>query len=570
MNDNILEKVEIYLKENFKELYVTKREKFIGCKFERKNKYYIFYIFIVYENIYLCKRKNVNHYLIDRVNITNFTLENILNKVKDILQESIKNKPNNIIKSVRKTKKIKIINEELDKYKMLYEKLMLYELIISADVYQYFINYNIVSVIKFLYYDIEGDKCMPSLVKEKSFKLRSFLLSENKLFFLNNYQLLLKSRFKIYFTEEDYEKYIDFGMCVGNLTMNLISSLTDTRNVEIFNEYMNLSSKNNYTLRDLSKKYNVTHGRIRDIIDNILKKLKFYKGEYVILIQELDLSEILNYFIIGILGVYNKNFLKVILKILNLDIYDNLIFWAKVFRKYLISNYDIGINDERESKIYELIEFPLDFYRNDKKLFQSFTPSRSVDSFSSFSGKINLKKSKKTVEFESFTERKILSMFDNCNFVKEIKTQSVVIPFSSRGVICKYYPDIQILTNDNRIIIVEVKPLLHMMSKDSIFKYNLLKEYAFMYGFGYIFMDDRYHTFDKMLKRDVSNDIRDNFILYLREKRYLDYKGYREYIKTNNVNSIDIVNIVVNNQDKITFTSRPFKFRCREIKNENK
>ncbi len=199
--------------------------------------------------------------------------------------------------------------------------------------------------------------------------------------------------------------------------------------------------------------------------------------------------------------------------------------------------------------------------KNNKKVFKLFNQMRHVDSNSKFSGSIKLKKSKIKVEYESITERKILNMFDSFSFVKEIKTQSLVIPYITSGIECRYYPDIQILTNDNRIVIVEVKPLFYMMSKDSIFKYKLLKEYSCKYGYGYVFMDDRYNTFDTILNRKVSYELEEKFISYLKECRYLDYQLYRKFIKENSLDEKDIVSIVLKNQDKVEFNFRPFKFR---------
>lgn len=497
-----------------------------------------------------------------RYNIDNLSVEEIIERVANVLNESIMNKPTNILKSVRKSKNKKLLYyDEIEKCIDNYKNLSLYDLILLPDVYQYLLDNNIVSIKQFLYYDLEIDKSISKSLKDRLESFKFYLISKEKLYFIRNYELLLMSRFKENFDEDDFDKYMDFGLCVGSLTMNLISNLSDSRNVKIFSDYMNLSTNNNFTLRELASIYNVSHGRIRDIINNILSKLKLHKGEYIILLKDIEKDEVLNYFIIGIFGIYNKNFLKFFLKLFDLDIYDNILYKIKIFRENLKLAKYISSENERELKVFNLINFSFNMIKNNKKVFKLFNQMRHVDSNSKFSGSIKLKKSKIKVEYESITERKILNMFDSFSFVKEIKTQSLVIPYITSGIECRYYPDIQILTNDNRIVIVEVKPLFYMMSKDSIFKYKLLKEYSCKYGYGYVFMDDRYNTFDTILNRKVSYELEEKFISYLKESRYLDYQLYRKFIKENSLDEKDIVNIVLKNQDKVEFNFRPFKFR---------
>jgi len=562
MNDNIFLKLEEYIKDNFSLLYINSRENFIGCKFSKIDKYYILYIYVRCNKLFLSVRKDVNYYYMKRYNIDNLSVEEIIERVANVLNESIMNKPTNILKSVRKSKNKKLLYyDEIEKCINNYKNLSLYDLILLPDVYQYLLDNNIVSIKQFLYYDLEIDKSISKSLKDRLESFKFYLISKEKLYFIRNYELLLMSRFKENFDEDDFDKYMDFGLCVGSLTMNLISNLSDSRNVKIFSDYMNLSTNNNFTLRELASIYNVSHGRIRDIINNILSKLKLHKGEYIILLKDIEKDEVLNYFIIGIFGIYNKNFLKFFLKLFDLDIYDNILYKIKIFRENLKLAKYISSENERELKVFNLINFSFNMIKNNKKVFKLFNQMRHVDSNSKFSGSIKLKKSKIKVEYESITERRILNMFDSFSFVKEIKTQSLVIPYITSGIECRYYPDIQILTNDNRIVIVEVKPLFYMMSKDSIFKYKLLKEYSCKYGYGYVFMDDRYNTFDTILNRKVSYELEEKFISYLKESRYLDYQLYRKFIKENSLDEKDIVNIVLKNQDKVEFNFRPFKFR---------
>lgn len=561
MEEDLFKKLEKYLSDNFSELFFHVRKNFIGCKFTKKDKYYILYIFEYKKRVFLAYRENINFYYTKRYDITSLELEVITNKIFNLLNTSINNKPDIIIQSNKK-KKVKVSKlNNIYEFNQNYNNLKIYDLIISNDVCKYLINNNINYVNTFLNIDTLKNNDINVNIKKKIEKLKYNLMNDDKIYFLNNYKFLMKSSFKYKFNNEDYDKYIDFGLCIGSLTMELVENITALRNIEIFYEYMNFTSKANLTLRDVAKKYDVSHGRIRDIVNNILKKIKLYKGEYILLFKSINTNEVLNYLIIGIMGCYNKNFLKFILEIFDLDIYDDIIYFSKTLREYLKVNGKINFYSDRDARIYNLINFSLNIFKDNKKVFKSFTVLRNVDSTSSFSGSIKLKKSKGEVEFESFSEKKVLKMLDSCSFVKEIKTQSLIIPFKSSSNHYKYYPDIQVLTKDGRVVIIEVKPLFYMMSKDSIFKYNLLKDYANKHGFGYAFMDDRFNTFDSVLKFQISKEKEEKFICYLKEKKYLDYKLYREYVKNNMMKEKEVVTIVINNQDKIEFISKPFKFR---------
>lgn len=294
---------------------------------------------------------------------------------------------------------------------------------------------------------------------------------------------------------------------------------------------MNMNSKNSYTFRDLGLKYDVSFGRVRDIINKIIKKLKFYKGEYVLLFDTVNESDILNYFIVGLIGVYNRKFLKLFLSIVDLDVYESVFFRTKYFIedvKNKKKRFRVSVN---ESKLFNLIKFPLNVRKSNTLVFRSLCRMRSVDRFSGYTGEARLKKSNGYLEYESLTEKRVLEMLDSSNFVKYIKSQSLVIPFKNFRENFNYYSDIQILTNDKKLVIIEVKPLLYMMERASIFKFNILKEYALKNNYAYAFIDDRYNSFDDIMNREVSIEIQNNFINFVKEKRFVLYDDYKNFKK---------------------------------------
>ena len=76
-------------------------------------------------------------------------------------------------------------------------------------------------------------------------------------------------------------------------------------------------------------------------------------------------------------------------------------------------------------------------------------------------GELKLQKSHEPVEYDSLVEKKVLLDLDKCNFIKEIKTQSLEITFKAKigTKIHTYIPDVQLLLHGGAIVIIEVKPL---------------------------------------------------------------------------------------------------------------
>jgi len=280
MNDSIFDELNKYLEERFAMLYIYKRKNFVGCKFSKENKYYIFYVVSRNNRFFLFYRYDVNYYYMKRYNINGLSVKEVFDKLSSLLLESINNKPDKILEESKKLRKKDLQRyKEMDMYKSKYDGIKMYQFILLNKIY---------TVMQFLYFDVDSDKSLNNFIKEKILGFKYFLISVDRLYFISNYELLFKSNFKDKFDNNDYDKYIDFALCIGNLTMNLISDLSDPRNIKIFSEYMSLSVRESLTLRDLGNIYNISHGRIRDIVNSILKKLKLYKGEYIILLKDIE------------------------------------------------------------------------------------------------------------------------------------------------------------------------------------------------------------------------------------------------------------------------------------------
>lgn len=369
---------------------------------------------------------------------------------------------------------------------------------------------------------------------------------------------IAKEKIKTTFTEEEYEKYLDFGIQIALLTINILG--VQNRNTEIFKQRMGISDDNTLTLEEVGLKYNLTRERTRQIILKSIKELKKYKNDYIIIFNNIaDSENLLNYFLVGIMNTFNVHFLKVILDIIDLDIYD--IITIKI---------NLNIKEEKalkledyyhdlEKRIYGLINFPCKTV-NASNFFNELVVERHPFNVNNI-GTRKLYKLNVKAEYESLMEKKLIYRFSQFSFVKSLKTQSLSIDYDYDNKHMKYYPDIQILTRDNKLIIVEAKPIYNMMDKHVIEKYKALKNYCQKNGYGYVMMDERYNTIESILSLNIDKNIEENFINFVKNKGQIDYNGYKHFKSLYPISMKETVKIVLANNNILECTIRPFAIK---------
>ena len=151
-----------------------------------------------------------------------------------------------------------------------------------------------------------------------------------------------------------------------------------------------------------------------------------------------------------------------------------------------------------------------------------------------------------SVTYDSLYEKKILEDLDKCSFIKQIKTQSLIIPYESkRGhKMHKYFPDIQLLTDKNEIIIIEVKSYKGMVTKKNIHKHEVLNNYCKKHKYGYAIVDKNWYSFEELKKEEVSDNVIEKFIEYVDKKREVTFSECKEFKKKYKINDKKICFII--------------------------
>lgn len=123
------------------------------------------------------------------------------------------------------------------------------------------------------------------------------------------------------------------------------------------------------------------------------------------------------------------------------------------------------------------------------------------------------------IECDSKSELTILKYLVSKKLALAIGGQELCIKYDTAyRTGCDYFPDIVILTKDNHIAIIEVKPVTSMSYHINMEKYTALQEYCEQNGYEYMMVDPdhNYMTFEELQKTKVPSVITARVMSYLR------------------------------------------------------
>ena len=212
------------------------------------------------------------------------------------------------------------------------------------------------------------------------------------------------------------------------------------------------------------------------------------------------------------------------------------------------------------------------------KIIFSFLPKKKCDNFFNKLVEIPtedrfkeskiliINKNKKGVTYDSPYEKEIIEDLDGCGFVKKIKTQSLIINYKSKVSIKtkKYYPDIQVLLEDGRFVLIEVKPFKEMVNNHNIMKHEALEKYCRKNRYGFAIVDYDYYSFEDLKKEKVSREIQDKFINFVKRKKEVTFDECSTFKKNNNITDYQICFIIWNNRNNIKYQQHKIMYKKEE------
>lgn len=572
--------IKCFLEENYPNLFIIYNEnQFLGCKYHQDDKYFIFFISNYLGKITLSYRKNINKLKKEREFIEDLSIEEIKRKISlilDVIKVNEFSKPKNTLKA--SISDIDELEQALNKesVKKQFGHISLMELAVSFRLYNVCMNNNITDVAAFLLTPLSQFYKFKNLGKQT---FKEVLIKKNEIIddnFLTNIHLKDSGdkeklsdiyyhpddmNLKLEFTEDEYDNYIDFGIELGTITLEVLKDILSYKELEIFKMRMNITDDVKGTLSYIGNYFNLSRERIRQILNKIMYKVKRpqygLQNQYIKLFNTIENKDILNYILIGIENIYNTFLLEFVLTVIDDKITTVLIDRMNAaYNKAKKERNNQFVQYHVEEKLYNIINFPSNVNNSAKEIFNLLHKERDTFDFNN-NGVEKLSKFDKEVDYESALEKNIIKSYSKCNFVTNIKTQSLVIDYTYKNKTYQYYPDIQILINDKVLAIIEVKPAYYMVDSFNLAKYDALKSYCTQNGFGYAMVDDHLNSIETIKRIDVEKKIVDSFIEYVKRNGYINYWQFKNFRIIYKLKTVDLEKIILDNQNILEYKIKP-------------
>lgn len=119
---------------------------------------------------------------------------------------------------------------------------------------------------------------------------------------------------------------------------------------------------------------------------------------------------------------------------------------------------------------------------------------------------------------------------------KRLRGQCMDIEYKFNGKKHSYTPDILLLSNTNKIIVIEVKEVAEMSTKQNKAKYRALSRECLKNGYLYMMIDKNFVSYEKIQTQKGSNRVNEAIDYALDESGSFDYYDYLDLIdgKTHN------------------------------------
>lgn len=337
------------------------------------------------------------------------------------------------------------------------------------------------------------------------------------------------------------EQYISL-LTIVDVISNYLGWAVDLqhRNSQIYCKRIGLVETEKTTLQAIGEEYGITRERIRQICDRALRRicrkqdgLDECRRELFDIIKDYMPSQFVILVYEGLMTLTNRHFVELFLKLLFQTCDTNLIneLGAHYYNAVRQEHKNIQAAEQcskkmekLDSKLKQLVVFPGDARKYNASLI-GVLPKREVcENAETESGEVELNKCVRPVQYESKLEHNVLLLLDCIPWVKEINTQCIEIPYEFDGREHIYYPDIVIKTQDDRICILECKPMIRMAIYQNIVKFKALHQYCLKYGFGYAILDDRLRAFKDILDADYSVEFAEKLQEYCLKYGYLKWR----------------------------------------------
>lgn len=149
----------------------------------------------------------------------------------------------------------------------------------------------------------------------------------------------------------------------------------------------------------------------------------------------------------------------------------------------------------------------------------------------------------RNVQYESDLERRFLQQIESDDNIIIYQEQPLEISYEIGDKKLVYFPDVIVISNDYRGIIVEIKPVFHMALRENLIKWEALKRFCEKYGLGLLITDGK-----STIKQIQKHKIKDEYlteILSCLEKGPIFWNQYKQIRDKHNPGRNDFVAMIL-------------------------
>ena len=95
-------------------------------------------------------------------------------------------------------------------------------------------------------------------------------------------------------------------------------------------------------------------------------------------------------------------------------------------------------------------------------------------------------------------EIRVIKRLEKHDAFRKLRGQCLCIPYRFGGKNRRYYPDFVVLTKTGKVVIIEVKPIADMATKQNLKKYKALAKYCKQHGYLYLMCDKLLRPYSKV------------------------------------------------------------------------
>lgn len=364
------------------------------------------------------------------------------------------------------------------------------------------------------------------------------------------------------------DTYSSFSNELGDAIFNFYveGKFTDRQRDIVFRRF-GITSYQPQSLEDIGTAHGVTRERIRQILKRVLYRPKYSNlhSRILPLIASIPSDELAEYLYYGVYDIYGNNLLDYILE--NLSDGTTLDVSIKNIKERILLDGKRRRREklelQRSTSFMHMLSRPPFLNRQDTEAeFDTFTEERHVNPGTN-AGIFVSHKSLAPLEYESDIELRVLTRLEKNLFVKKIKTQSfkVLYNYSLSGY---YFPDIQILTTDNEVYIIEVKPLTDMVISENIDKYEALKSHCTDLGYGYAMIDKGNNSFESLISHSVDIGTSNRIMNIAKSRGIFDYRDFKYLKEDCGITWKDLLKVVYDNRDSVRYSPRPLRIEYKK------